>query len=239
MGAVTRGATHASHEWPRAGRMRPAGDHGRNACVARVAMGATHALRGWPWMDTQGLRGAGTAQRNGHPGLAQSRDSAAQWTLRACAQQGLRSAMPQQAHHWSDRLLGFRGGFIVERHACTLAYDAIDNGAAQQQHDEWSTPNEHSLGLQRRIEAHELAIAVRHEIEYGIVALTPDQHLAHLPAKIDRKIGIRVGDGLILTDETSKLLSYSFETCLQSLIHELPIGVHRLLRSEGLRSEGQ
>src|SRR6266478_6309383 len=153
MGAVTRGATHASHEWPRAGRMRPAGGHGRNACVARVAM-------------------------DGHPGLARSRDCAAQWPLRACAQQGLRSAMPQQAHHWSDRLLGFRGGFIVERHACTLAYDAIDNGAAQQQHDEWSTPNEQSLGLQRRIEAHELAIAVRHEIEYGIVALTPDQHLA-------------------------------------------------------------
>src|SRR6266403_339023 len=102
-------------------RMRRTSGHGRDACVPRVAMGATHALRGWPWMDTQGLRGAGTAQRNGHPGLARSRDCAAQWPLRACAQQGLRSAMPQQAHHWSDRLLGFRGGFIVERHACTLA----------------------------------------------------------------------------------------------------------------------
>jgi len=28
-------------------------------------MGATHASRGWPWMATQGLREAGTAQRNG------------------------------------------------------------------------------------------------------------------------------------------------------------------------------
>jgi hypothetical protein len=26
--------------------------------------GATHASHGWPWMATQGLRGAGTAQRN-------------------------------------------------------------------------------------------------------------------------------------------------------------------------------
>src|SRR4030088_2973050 len=25
---------------------------------------ATHASYGWPWMDTPGLRGAGTAQRN-------------------------------------------------------------------------------------------------------------------------------------------------------------------------------
>ncbi len=30
-----------------------------------ASMGATHASRGWPWMDTLGLRGAGTAQRNG------------------------------------------------------------------------------------------------------------------------------------------------------------------------------
>ncbi len=38
--------------------------HGRDACVARVAMGETHASREWPWMATPGLRGAGTAQRN-------------------------------------------------------------------------------------------------------------------------------------------------------------------------------
>src|ERR1700688_4780515 len=68
-------------------------------------------------------------------------------------------------------LVGSRGGLIVERHACTLACDAIDNDATQQQHDERSTPNEKGFGLQRRIEAHELAIALRHEIEYGIVAL--------------------------------------------------------------------
>ncbi|SRR6266478_6525330 len=40
---------------------------------------AEHALRGWPWMDTQGLREAGIAQRSGHPGLARSRDCVAQW----------------------------------------------------------------------------------------------------------------------------------------------------------------
>jgi hypothetical protein len=30
-----------------------------------ASMGATHASRGWPGTDTQGLREAGTAQRNG------------------------------------------------------------------------------------------------------------------------------------------------------------------------------
>jgi hypothetical protein len=40
-------------------------------------MGETHASREWPRMATLGLRAAGTAQRNGHPGLARSRDRAA------------------------------------------------------------------------------------------------------------------------------------------------------------------
>jgi hypothetical protein len=73
----------------------------------------------------------------------------------------------------------------------------------------------------------------RHEIEYRIIAFAGDQHLAHLPAEIDGKVGIRVGDGLILTDETAKLLSYSFEAGLQTRIFELAIGVHRLIRGEG------
>jgi len=30
-----------------------------------ASKGATHASHGWPWMATQGLRVAGTAQRNG------------------------------------------------------------------------------------------------------------------------------------------------------------------------------
>src|SRR5258708_2685840 len=106
------------------------------------------------------------------------------------------------------------GGLIVERHARTLARDAIDNNATQQQHDEWSAPDSQGFGLQRRIEAHELAIAVRHEIEYGIVALSGQQHFAHLLAKVDGEIGIRVGDGLVLTDETPKFLCYSFEARL-------------------------
>ncbi|MGO9512612.1 MAG: hypothetical protein ACLP2F_03085, partial [Steroidobacteraceae bacterium] len=38
-----------------------------------------HASYGWPWMATPGLREAGRAQRNGHPGLARSRDCVAQW----------------------------------------------------------------------------------------------------------------------------------------------------------------
>src|SRR5260221_3522094 len=32
--------------------------------------GATHASHGWPWMATQGLRGAGTAQRNAAAGAS-------------------------------------------------------------------------------------------------------------------------------------------------------------------------
>src|SRR5260370_30802 len=128
---------------------------------------------------------------------------------------------------------GPRGGLVVERHASTLARDAIDNHATQQQHDEWSAPKSQSFGLQRRVEAHELAVAVCHEIEYGVIALAGDQHLAHLLPKIDGKIGIRVGDGLVLTDETAKFLGYSFKASLQTRIFELAIGVHRLIRGDG------
>jgi dihydropteroate synthase len=46
---------------------------GLAACGERPPMGSPHAANGWPWMDTQGLREAGTAQRNGRAGL-RSRD---------------------------------------------------------------------------------------------------------------------------------------------------------------------
>src|ERR1700676_5086561 len=125
------------------------------------------------------------------------------------------------------------GGLIVHRHARTMAHDPIDDEATQQQHDERSAPNEQGFGFERGAEAHELTIAVRHEIEYRVIALAGDQHLAHLLAKIDGKFGIRVGNGLDLTDETAKFQGYSFEALLQSLILELAIGVHRLIRREG------
>ncbi len=56
--AAPMGATHASHGWPWAGRMRPAGDHGWSprACAEQGLRSA---------MATPGLRAAGTAQRNG------------------------------------------------------------------------------------------------------------------------------------------------------------------------------
>jgi len=74
--------------------------HGRDACVARVTRGETHASREWPWMVTPGLRGAGTAQRNGHPGLARSRDCAAQCfsrSLRGRIHDGPESPLSNQA----------------------------------------------------------------------------------------------------------------------------------------------
>ncbi len=45
---------------------------GRNACVTRVTRD----------LVTAGLSAAGNARLNGHPGLAQSTDSAAQWIYR-------------------------------------------------------------------------------------------------------------------------------------------------------------
>src|SRR5713226_9123450 len=42
-----------------------------------------------------------------------------------------------------------RGGLIIERHARTLARDAVDDDAAQQQHDEGSAPNQQGFGFQR------------------------------------------------------------------------------------------
>src|ERR1700675_4420771 len=123
-----------------------------------------------------------------------------------------------------------RGGLVVERHARTLARDAIDDEGTQQEHDEGSAPNEQGFRFQRRAEAHELAIAVRHELEYGVIALSGHQHLAHLPAKIVRKLHIRIGDGFVLTDEAAKLPGYAFEARLQGLFCQLPVGIHRLPR---------
>src|SRR5260370_39118116 len=73
----------------------------RRFCVARVAMGGTHASRGRPWMVAQGLRGAGTAQRNGHPGLARSRDCAAQCLS---SSRFLRSFHAHSGHYASETI---------------------------------------------------------------------------------------------------------------------------------------
>jgi len=54
-------------------------------------------------MVTQGLGGAATAQPNGHPGLARSRDRAAQWVyggLENTCQFGLHARSPA----WRERL---------------------------------------------------------------------------------------------------------------------------------------
>src|SRR5271165_7172705 len=126
-------------------------------------------------------------------------------------------------------------GLVIHRHARTMAHDAEDDGAAQQQHDEWSAPNEQGLRFQRRPESHELAVAVRHEREYRVIALSGHQHLAHLPAQIDGQIGIGVGDRFFLADETAELQGDALEARLQRVIFELPVGVHGLRPGRGLR----
>src|ERR1700728_778229 len=125
-----------------------------------------------------------------------------------------------------DVVLRPRCGFVVERHARTLAHHTINDDATQEQHDERSAPDEQGLGLQRRAEAHEFTVAIGHETEYRIVAFAGNQQFAHLPAKIDGQIGVRVGDGLVLADETAQFLSDGLETCLQGRVFELTIGVH-------------
>src|ERR1700733_15475845 len=101
-----------------------------------------------------------------------------------------------------------RCGLIVERHARALAHHAINDGGPEEQDDEGSTPDEQGLGLQRRAEAHEFAIAIGHETEYGTAAFSGNQHFADLPAKIRGQLGIRVSDGLVLTDQTTEFLGY-------------------------------
>ncbi len=62
-------------------------------------------------------------------------------------------------------------GFIVQRHARTAAHYPINDEHSKNQEQERSSPNQQRFGLQRRIEAHELPVAVRHELEDGIVVL--------------------------------------------------------------------
>src|SRR2546430_218747 len=62
-----QGSAHAPSEFARDGEPWLAA---MQDCIASqvfpaASSGATHASRGWPWMVTLGLRGAGTAQRNG------------------------------------------------------------------------------------------------------------------------------------------------------------------------------
>ena len=62
------------------------------------------------------------------------------------------------------------------------------------------------FGLKRRCEAHELAVAVGHELENRVIALAGDQHLAHLPAKIRGQLDVGVGDRFVLTDQAAQFL---------------------------------
>src|ERR1700691_6545517 len=87
---------------------------------------------------------------------------------------------------------GSRRRLVVERHARALACDTKNDGAAQQQHDEGSPPDEQGLRFQRGPEANELAVAIRHETEYRIIAVSGQQHFAHLPAKISGEFHIGV-----------------------------------------------
>jgi hypothetical protein len=78
----------------RSGRVRWFIRARRDACVAPAAMGETHLVERVARVATPGLREAGIAQRNGHPGLGRSRDCVGQRD--ACvarmATQGLRGA---------------------------------------------------------------------------------------------------------------------------------------------------
>src|SRR5579864_1718030 len=107
--------------------------------------------------------------------------------------------------------LGACRGLIIQRQARAMAHDTINDEAAQQQHEERSAPDEKGLGFERGAEAHELTIATRHVVEDRLIALAGDQHFAHLLAKVDGKVGVRVGDRFVLTDETAKFEGYAFE----------------------------
>ena len=98
------------------------------------------------------------------------------------------------------------------------------------QHDKRSAPDKQGFRLQRRIEAHEFAVAVRHELEYRIIALTGNQHFAYLPAKIGGKLDIRVGNRFVLAYQTTQLQGDALEARLQRRILELTVGVQRLRR---------
>src|SRR5208337_2813541 len=96
-----------------------------------------------------------------------------------------------------------RHGFIVQRQSRTLAHDTIDDSHADEQHDEGGSPDEQGPRLERRIEAHELAVAIGHERKDRIVALAGNEHLAHLPPKIRSELDVRIGDRFILANETA------------------------------------
>jgi hypothetical protein len=72
----------------------------------------------------------------------------------------------------------------------TLPRDAHDDEAAHDHHDEGSAPDEQGLGFERRIEAHEVAVAIGHELEYFSVAVAGHQHLAHLAPQIPRQLRV-------------------------------------------------
>src|SRR6185437_14332357 len=90
---------------------------------------------------------------------------------KATAPAAIAAMRPAMIRNVFMNYLGFRRRFIVQRHARTAADDAIGDDAAEQQHDERSAPDEQRLRFQRRAEAHELAVTVRHELENGAIAL--------------------------------------------------------------------
>ena len=75
----------------------------------REKQGATHASRGWPGRDARVSRVA----MDGYSGLARSRECAAQWPPRACAQQGPRSSMDLRRPGKSPSKSGAEGEIVV------------------------------------------------------------------------------------------------------------------------------
>ena len=49
-------------------------ERAKQEVLPAAPMRATHASRGWPWMATPGLRGAGTAQPNGFTAVRKTPD---------------------------------------------------------------------------------------------------------------------------------------------------------------------
>ena len=73
------------------------------------------------------------------------------------------------------------------------------NPRRQQEQGKGPHPQQHRTGFEGRAVEHEIAIARHHEIKNLLAALPLRKFLSNLPPKVDCEVGMRRGNGLVLT----------------------------------------
>src|SRR5262249_25340827 len=117
---------------------------------------------------------------------------------------------------WGRRLLRYAAGSAEGKRGAKHP---------QRQHRERPEPQEKGLGLDRRPQQDEVAVAAHHELQHLAVAVAGAEALADQHAQVVGEIGVGVVDRLVLAHQAAQLAAESAGTRLQRGIGEALAGL--------------